>query len=132
MQNADSASNMNPLVTEETQQSLGDKVNRVNDGSPSEISSKSFNTLAEVNQINVEQAPSQIPSQTEVKSELGIEQKSNPCRFSNRKAKITQILGCLPEYAIFRADFKHLIESRYMTRDSITLLLESPLNQGLF
>ena len=58
MQNADSANNMNPLVTEETQKSAGDEVNDVNDGSPAEISSESFNTIAEVTPNNLKKSPS--------------------------------------------------------------------------
>lgn len=90
--------------------------------SPAEISGGSFNTLAEVNQINLEQSPSQIASQPEVKNELGTVQKSNPCSFQIEKPKLPKFSGDVREYAIFRADFKHLIESRYTKRDSITLL----------
>ena len=88
IQNADSASNMNPLVTEETQQSAGDEVNDVNDGPPIENSSESFNTVAEVTPNNLEQSPSQIASQSEVKSALGTVQKSNPCSFQIEKPKL--------------------------------------------
>ena len=75
-----------------------------------------------MNQINLEQSPSQIASQSEVKSELGTVQKSNPCRFQIEKPKLPKFSGDVREYAIFRVDFKHLIESRYTKRDSITLL----------
>ena len=114
MQNADSANNMNPLVTEETKQSAGDEVNDVNDGPPAEISSESFNTIAEVTPNNLEQSPSQIASRncTEVKS----------CSFQIEKPKLPKFSGDVREYAIFRADFNHLIESRYTKRDSIALL----------
>ena len=92
---------MNPLVTEETQQSVGDEVNHVNDGFPAEISGESFNTLAEVDQINLEQSPSQIASESEVKSELGTVHKSNPCSFQIEKPKLPKFSGDVREYAIF-------------------------------
>jgi len=122
MQNADSASNLNPLVTEETQQSVGDEANDVNNGPPAEMSGESVNTVAEVTPINLEQSPSVIASQSEVKGEIGTVRNSNPCSFQIEKPKLPKFSGDVREYAIFRADFKHLIESRYTKRDSITLL----------
>jgi hypothetical protein len=38
------------------------------------------------------------------------------------KPKLPKFAGDVREYAIFKADFKHAIESRYSKRDSITLL----------
>ena len=38
------------------------------------------------------------------------------------KPKLPKFSGDVREYAIFRADFKHAIETRYSKRDSITLL----------
>ena len=42
--------------------------------------------------------------------------------FKMEKPKITKFTGNVREYAIFRADFKHAIESRYSKRDAITFL----------
>ena len=48
------------------------------------------------------------------------------------KPKLPKFAGDVREYAIFRADFKHAIESRYAKRDAITLLrtclMEKPLD----
>ena len=38
------------------------------------------------------------------------------------KPKLPKFSGDVREYVIFRADFKHTIESRYSKRDAITLL----------
>lgn len=64
MQNADSASNTSHVVAEETQPSVSDEDNHVIDSSPAEISNESVNTPSVV-QINLEQSPSQITSQSE-------------------------------------------------------------------
>lgn len=47
---------------------------------------------------------------------------ANSCGFQMEKPKLPKFKGDVREYAIFKADFKHTIESRYSKRDSITLL----------
>ena len=44
------------------------------------------------------------------------------CGFKMEKPKMPKFTGNVREYAIFRADFKHAIESRYSKRDAITFL----------
>ena len=44
------------------------------------------------------------------------------CGFQMEKPKLPKFSGDVREYVIFRADFKHTIESRYSKRDAITLL----------
>ena len=44
------------------------------------------------------------------------------CGFQMEKPKLTQFSGDVREYVIFRAEFKHEIESWYTKRDAITLL----------
>ena len=44
------------------------------------------------------------------------------CGLQMEKPKLPKFSGDVREYAIFRADFKHAIETRYTKRDSITLL----------
>ena len=44
------------------------------------------------------------------------------CGFQMEKLKLPKFSGDGREYAIFRSDFIHAIESRYTNRDSITLL----------
>ena len=46
---------------------------------------------------------------------------SGACAFKMEKPKMPKFYGDV-EYAIFRADFKHTIESRYSKRDAITFL----------
>ena len=47
---------------------------------------------------------------------------SGACAFKMEKPKMPKFYGDVREYAIFRADFKHAIESRYSKRDAITFL----------
>lgn len=42
--------------------------------------------------------------------------------FKMEKPKMPKFAGDVREYAIFHADFKHAIESKYSKRDSITFL----------
>ena len=44
------------------------------------------------------------------------------CGFQMEKPKLPKFSGDVREYVIFRANFKHTIESRYSKRDAITLL----------
>ena len=44
------------------------------------------------------------------------------CGFKMEKPKMPKFTGIVREYAIFRADFKHAIESRYSKRDAMTFL----------
>ena len=44
------------------------------------------------------------------------------CGFKMEKPKMPKFAGDVREYAIFRADFKHAIESKYNKRDAITYL----------
>ena len=61
-------------------------------------------------------------NQSAVNSEIGTIMNANSCGFQMEKPKLPQFTGDVREYAIFKADFKHAIESRYSNRDSITLL----------
>ena len=45
------------------------------------------------------------------------------CGFKMEKPKMPKFAGDVRDYAIFRADFKHAIESKYSKRDAITFLL---------
>ena len=58
----------------------------------------------------------------ENKTEIGTVYDSKSCGFQMEKPKLPKFSRDVREYAIFRADFKHAIETRYSKRDSITLL----------
>ena len=64
-----------------------------------------------------------VPSQI---SSLGAENSNkSECAFGMEKPKMPKFSGDLRDYVIFKADFKHLIETRYSKRDAITLLRAS-------
>ena len=50
---------------------------------------------------------------------------SNECAFRIEKPKMPKFAGDINDYSIFKADFKHLVETRYSKRDAITLLRSS-------
>lgn len=52
----------------------------------------------------------------------GDNDNSAACGFKMEKPKMPKFAGDVREYTIFRADFKHAIESRYSKRDSIAFL----------
>ena len=72
-------------------------------------------------QVN-ETSNSQNVVNVENKTEIGTVYDSKSCGFQMEKPKLPKFSGDVREYAIFRADFKHAIETRYSKRDSITLL----------
>ena len=47
---------------------------------------------------------------------------STQSSFRMEKPKLPNFSGDVREFAIFKADFKHLVEARYSKRDSITIL----------
>ena len=48
------------------------------------------------------------------------------------KPKMPKFPGDVREFAIFKADFKHLVEARYSKRDSITIVRASLLESLWF
>ena len=44
------------------------------------------------------------------------------CNFKLEKPKLPKFTGDVREYAIFRSDWKHIVDTRYAERDAITLL----------
>jgi hypothetical protein len=47
------------------------------------------------------------------------------CAFKVEKPKLPKFSGDVRDYVIFRADFKHAVESEYSDRDAITILRAS-------
>ncbi len=68
-------------------------------------------------QVN-ETSNSQNVVNVENKTEIGTVYDSKSCGFQMEKPKLPKFSGDVREYAIFRADFKHAIETRYSKRDS--------------
>ena len=50
---------------------------------------------------------------------------NNQCNFQMEKPKLPKFSGDVRDYAIFKADFKHVVETRYGKRDAITILRTS-------
>ena len=74
--------------------------------------------------VDISQAP-QTHHNNSIVTETGNSgdnDNSAACGFKMEKPKMPKFTGDVREYAIFRADFKHAIESRYSKRDSITFL----------
>ncbi len=45
--------------------------------------------------------------------------------YQMEKPKLPRFTGDVRDYAIFKADFKHIVEARYGKRDAITILRSS-------
>ena len=126
MQNLDSASNLNPANTDDSQPSTSrenssviesPQASLVNTKEETVVSSPSTSILSKP-----EQSQGQIVLQSEIDSQVGTVSGTKPCGFQMEKPKLPKFSGDVREYVIFRADFKHAIESRYAKRDAITLL----------
>jgi hypothetical protein len=50
---------------------------------------------------------------------------SNQSNYQMEKPKLPRFTGDVRDYAIFKADFKHIVEARYGKRDAITILRSS-------
>lgn len=126
MQNLDSASNLNPANTGDSQPSTSrenssviesPQASLVNTKEETVVSSPSTSILSKP-----EQSQGQIVLQSEIDSQVRTVSGTKPCGFQMEKPKLPKFSGDVREYVIFRADFKHAIESRYAKRDAITLL----------
>ena len=56
---------------------------------------------------------------------LKVDNETNSCAFKVEKPKLPKFKGDVRDYFVFRADFKHVVESRYSERDAITILRAS-------
>ncbi len=122
MQNSDSASNLNPASTQENQPSVGNENDSMIDISQANLASSNTEVAGSSPSETSQSNSDKNPSPNEVKSEVGTKSNIIPCGFQMEKLKLPKFAGDVREYAIFRADFKHAIESRYVKRDAITLL----------
>ena len=48
--------------------------------------------------------------------------ETSACGFKMKKPKLPKFSGDVQEYAIFKSDFKHAVETRYSKRDAVTFL----------
>ena len=125
MQSVDGSSNSSPESNNATPPSVNNEASNVveisseSSANNQEISSNNLDALV---QNNAEQNSLQDVSQTEVKGEVENVSGFTACGFRMEKPKFPQLSGDVREYVIFRADFKHAIESRSAKRDAITLL----------
>ena len=126
MQSLDSASNLSPAENDNSQTNTNSEndsaietpqANSVNDHVGRVVSSPS-----ESIQSNLERSQNQNAPQPEINNSIGTVSSTIPCGFQMEKPKLPKFSGDVREYVIFRADFKHAIESRYAKRDAITLL----------
>ena len=125
MQSVDGASNSKSESNNVTPPNVNDEASNVVDISSESSTNNqeiSRNNLDAFVQNNAEQNSLHDVSQTEVKGEVENVSGFTACGFRIEKPKLPQFSGDVREYVIFRADFKHAIESRYAKRDAITML----------
>ena len=121
MQNLDSASNLNPANTENSQPSTSSKNSVIEIPQASPVNTNK-ETVINSPSGSIQSNPGQSQSQSEINDKVGTVSSVTPCWFQMEKPKLPKFSGDVREYVIFRADFKHAIESRYVKRDAITLL----------
>ena len=83
-------------------------------------------TNAEISTVQIEEngAPKNVLSQSSSPAAKSND-NSNEYAFRMEKPKMPKFAGDVRDYSIFKADFKHLVETRYGKRDAITLLRSS-------
>ena len=122
MQNLDSASNLNPANTENNQRSTSSENSSVIEIPQASPVNTNKETVINSQSGSIQSNPGQSQSQSEINNKVGTVSSVTPCGFQMEKTKLPKFSGDVREYVIFRADFKHAFESRYVKRDAITLL----------
>ena len=80
----------------------------------------------ETEQTVQELTPQPVAQQMDNNSESPTSNKEvKSCAFKVEKPKLPKFSGDVRDYVIFRADFKHAVESQYSDRDAITILRAS-------
>ena len=114
------------LATQQESQtgSTANHDSETNAGAKAQNSQAESNTEVSTVQIEENDAPKTTPSQSSSPAAKNND-KSNECAFRMEKPKMPKFSGDVRDYTIFKADFKHLVETRYSKRDAITLLRAS-------
>ena len=90
---------------------------------PEEITTATNGSVTDDTQSNVSNLQTgAINNLEKANINAGATKNEQSCGFQIEKPKLPKFSGDVREYVIFRADFKHTIESRYSKRDAITLL----------
>ena len=81
------------------------------------------NVIVDVEQDSATPVSTDVSTGSESNATGGeVPTENSACGFKMEKPKLPKFSGDVREYAIFKADFKHAIESRYSKRDAITFL----------
>lgn len=108
-----------------TNDDLTDKDNSTKEPTVNTVSSdKSANDMIQTTVVTNENATTSDSKQTSVKAinNNTPNKSATACNFKIEKPKLPTFNGDVREYAIFRADFKHAVESHFSERDAITFL----------
>ena len=111
-----------PEIIEETEVNQENNGNAVqpDNGQPETVGQNAENEQQEINTINDEGNPDNSTAQ-ERTSKSG----TTTCGFKMERPKMPRFSGDVRNYVIFRADFKHAVNSRFSERDAISLLRAS-------
>ena len=108
------------------------EVSSDNNGSEAQPDGEQSETVGETSVT--EQQTVDMSNQEEINnSQASVTQQSEslpqnsptPCGFKMEKPKMPRFAGDVRDYVIFRADFKHAVDSRYSKRDCMSLLRTS-------
>ena len=111
------------MQDESTPEDVGSSRQNTGVETPEEITTATNGSVPEDRQNNVSNIQTGAINNLE-KANINAEETKNEqsCGFQMEKPKLPKFSGDVREYVIFRADFKHTIESRYSKRDAITFL----------
>ena len=125
-------SGISSMQLSESEGTLDDPAETIDDVQNANVLENATDNTVQEDDYNVQNASSVVISQAPQNhlnnstigetASSGDNESGATCGFKMEKPKMPKFAGDVREYAIFRADFKHAIESRYSKRDSITFL----------
>ena len=125
-------SGISSMQLSESEGTLDDPAETIDDVQNANVLENATDNPVQEDDYNVQNASSVVISQAPQNhlnnstiaetTSSGDNESGTACGFKMEKPKMPKFVGDVREYAIFRVDFKHAIESRYSKRDSITFL----------
>ncbi|CAB3987123.1 Hypothetical predicted protein, partial [Paramuricea clavata] len=126
------------IINKNMQQTLGGSVEQPeassgNNGSEAQTNTEQSETVGETSateqqavNVNNQEETSENNAQSSNNVQENVQQSATtPCGFKMERPKMPRFAGDVRDYVIFRADFKHAVDSRYGKRDAMSLLRTS-------
>ena len=108
------------MQDERTSEDVGSSTQNTGVETPVQITTATNGSVTDDTQNNVQTGAGNNLEKANINA--GATKNEQSCGFQMEKPKLPKFSGNVREYVLFRADFKHTVESRYSKRDPITLL----------